>query len=242
MRRINFIYMLKKYTLPFLFILAFMSTNASSQDIFVDARAGIGIPFSLAESNLDRNALDIGVSIGKMNENSNLGFGFDAGFKYLGNESISDIIVEQNEARRFKTKISYNIINTNIFLRLTSKHEEVIPFLDMLVGVNILTSSDNITIPLNDPDNFNFTGTISERIATSYALNYGLRTGISFILSESETSIYKLFASATYLMSTKSEFIKPGSIRFDGVAYSSEIAKTKSDYLTFNLGLRVYFD
>ena len=145
--------------------------------------------------------------------------------------TIPDVVVDVDR--------SNNLVNFHLLFQIAPPTGNVRPYGELLFGGAYLFTETSI----------NSRGT--EEVASNtnfddFAWNYGVGGGVLINIyspEQSEGNFYALFLDlkVRYLFGTEAEYLKEGSVIIqNGTAYY-DVSKSKTDLLTAQLGVMVYF-
>ncbi|HQU71735.1 MAG TPA: outer membrane beta-barrel protein [Calditrichia bacterium] len=207
------------------------------------------LPKGEFENNLDNNGFGINV-----NGSANLGkspfaLGLELAYLQYGSETrnvpfsltIPDVTVD--------VTTSNNIVQAFALLRAQNPHGVLRPYVDGLVGFNYLYTETKI----EDEDNIDDDDVVaSSKNFDDFAFSYGFGGGVMVKLYEAAPSLgedghYDRPASilldlrVRYLLGGEAEYLRRGDIeRVNGEVIISPV-QSKTDLLTFNIGISVAF-
>ncbi len=188
----------------------------------------------------------------------NLGFGFGGNFGYhfgaspimIGAEIQYMIYGSQTRDEPFSETIpdvtvevetSNNILLFHTLMRLQSPQGRVRPYIDGLLGLNYFFTETSV----RDEDVF------GEPIASSTnqqdaAFSYGAGGGVMFLVHRSEKPRFKLSEilidfRVRYLFGGEATYLKEGSITVENGQVAIDALRSRTDLLTYQLGVAFAF-
>ena len=201
----------------------------------------LGFPQGEFKDNIDRLGFGLSGEVLFFNPSERLpfGFGLNVGYMNYGSESrqepfsltIPDVIVDVDR--------SNNLVNFHLLFQIAPPAGDVRPYGELLFGGAYLFTETSI----------NSRGT--EEVASNtnfddFAWNYGVGGGVLINIyspEQPEENFYALFLDlkVRYLFGTEAEYLKEGSVTIEnGTAYY-DVSKSKTNLLTAQLGVMVYF-
>jgi len=202
----------------------------------------IGQPMGEFKENVDR--LGWGISghflFLPQTENNPFSLGLNVGFLNYGNESrrepfsstIPDVTVDVDR--------SNNLVNFHVLFQLAMTTGIIRPYIEGLFGGSYLFTETSIKSR----------GT--EEVASStnfddFAWSYGGGGGFLIKLSsnddpDEEVSAVFLDLKARYIPGSEAEYLKEGSVRINNGTVVYDVVKSKTDLLTFHLGVVIEFN
>ena len=230
---------MKQLVFAVIFI-SIISVNLSGQS----AGGGLmlGFPQGEFKENVDRVGFGISGEVLFFNPSENLpfGFGLDIGYLNYGNESrqepfsstIPDVVVDVDR--------SNNLVNFHVLFQIAPPSGSFRPYAELLFGGAYLFTETSI----------NSRGT--EEVASNtnfddFAWNYGAGGGLLINLytpDQPEGTFESLYLDlkVRYLLGTKAEYLKEGSVIIENGNAYYDVSKSKTDLIIAQLGVMVYFN
>ena len=194
------------------------------------------IPRGELRQNIDNNGYGAGGQFLVRLKNSPFLVGGDVGFANYGTErrreSISDTIPELE----LEVSTTNNIFWTHAVIRAQPSSGKVRPYLDGLVGLKHFYTRTSINSDFSD-----------ETIAASTnkrdtAFSYGVGGGVQIHLANlSPRSQIVLDTKLRYLRGGEAEYLRKGSIIRDGGDISFDLLRSRTDVLSFQVGVTFRF-
>ncbi|MGE5363452.1 MAG: hypothetical protein ACM3SM_04925 [Bacteroidota bacterium] len=171
-----------------------------------------------------------------------LTLGLNVGYINYGNDSRNTRISSDIPDVRVNVDRSYNIVNFHLLFQISPLSGAVRPYLEALVGGSYLftetkINSENYTNEVASSTNFD-----------DWAWSYGPGGGMMIRLMEREpqgkemelTSLW-LDIKARYLLGSRAEYLKEGSVIINNGNVSYDVSRSTTDLLTIHLGVVAYF-
>lgn len=205
----------------------------------------LGFPQAEFKENVDRVGFGLsGEFVFTPNNSLPLSFGINVGYLNYGSETrrerfsatIPDILVEVDRTN--------NLVNSHLLARFGPVRGLIRPYFEALLGGSYIFTETSIN------DDYGY----SEKIASNtnfedWAWSYGGGGGVSIYLTRFDNpdnpqiGVFDLFLDLKirYLYGSRARYMKEGSVKIiDGFAYY-DIYESKTDILTFQLGVSVCF-
>jgi hypothetical protein len=227
---------MKKITLLIIFLTAFFA-NITAQS------AGINFTLGFPQQEFRDNMSSTGFGIGGQfniltpSEFSPVGFGLNVAFYTYGNETrrepfsstIPDVTVDVERTN--------NLANFHVLFQVAPYRGTVVPYFEGLFGGSYLFTETKIT------------SRGSQEVASTnnfedFAWSYGGGAGFMFQVMDSPgENIRSLFIDlkARYLFGSKAKYLQEGSVKINGMNVSYDYSESKTDLLTFHLGVTAFF-
>lgn len=239
---------IKKLTIGLLLFLG-CTTYSYSQEIHLEMNFDVGVPKGEFGDQLDRMGYGLGLMGGYKFRNSPVMAGIDFGFMNFGRDVRETALSNTIPDLRVDVENSYNLVHTNLLLRMIGPPSVFRPYIDGLFGFNYFytetvvrrrgafSSDDEILRDTNFED---------------ITLSYGLGAGINLRIYRNPTadeyddftpgSVYLNF-SGRYMFGREAEYLQEGSITIDedngDVFY--DVSRSDTNLLYFKIGVVVQF-
>ena len=197
----------------------------------------VGFPQGEFNDVLGRGGIGLTLSLTKQISKSPIHLGLDLNFLNYGNETTYEDIVMM-PGLPLEVVTSNNIFQMMGFLRFQPLMKgSVQPYFDALVGFNYLWTATHLQDEWDEE-------IASDVNYDDYSLSYGIGTGMMIRLinknsSKSKTNPFEMFLDmrVRYIFGGQAEYLKRGSItlEYDEIVY--QVYESRTDLLTFMVGL-----
>ncbi len=163
-----------------------------------------------------------------------IGIGINLGFYTYGNESRSESMWNIPEVS-LRVDRTNNLINFHVLFELGLPTGRIRPYVQGLFGGQYLYTETSVKNENNQEEFANSTN------FEDWAWSYGAGGGISILLSGdpiTEMGTIYLDFKGRYLFGSEAEYLKEGSVQVNGQQVIYHPSKSKTDMLTFHLGIR----
>jgi len=225
------------------FVLVGCYTPLSARNMKGSLYFDLGFPQGEFKNNLDKTGLGMGLNIGVRLGNSPVVFGVDMAIMQYGEDeryesfsNIPDVTV--------RVVNSYNILQGHVFLRLQPFDEAAFsPYFDVLVGLNYLWAETSIKD--EDWDEEDVFSTVNfDDAALSYGFGGGVMIGLGGAKAgPAKRKVMEFFLDlrARYIFGGNAQYLQEGSIVVDGQDVTYYYSESKTDLLTFQIGVGMKF-
>jgi len=234
-------------TCLFIFVFVICLSNVSAQSLF---QFGINGQLAFPQDEFKNNAADIGGGFGFdfIYDPRSLPFGFGAslGFIFYGYESYREIV--STSAADFEADVSTtnSIFTGHLMFRFQPYRGKIRPYIEGLIGLNYLTTDTTID-EIGWSDNGIHTHNFDDA-----AFSYGGGIGILYRLVEKPFNPahprynQKLWAilidiKMRYILGGEAEYLNEGSIYRENGNLYYDVKMSRTDMLTFNIGITFNF-
>lgn len=236
-----------------LFILTFFVCTSQSPADGLSGFITFAHPGGEFKNNIETNGWGLGALYTFKLGKSPFSLGVDLGYlTYGSDERTGDYVFEYEGVTYNIPDLKITVVNSHrifqglLFLRFQPiKKGTIRPYIDVMAGLNKLYTVTDIDYGGID---YNFTYTYYDPVYDEWGevdlsdsevsfrdtvLNYGLGVGLKIRLGE----ITFLDLRVRYLFGGKAEYLKDGAIVIDGSDVSFISTKSKTDLLTFQIGI-----
>jgi len=237
----------KKSVLATAFIVLTVFLSLGNSPAFAQMYQGsltfnMGFPQGEFNDNLDKNGYGLTLNIATRMGHSPILLGLELGFLNYGRDkryeslyNIPDITV--------KVVNRYNILQGHAFIRVQPLARGPIrPYLDFLAGINYLWTETSIEDDDWDEDD------ISSVNFDDVSFSYGVGGGIMIKFAGGRggrygrhTPEFFLDIRARYILGGNAQYLQEGSIEIDGQNVTYYYNESKTDLVTFNIGIGISF-
>lgn len=163
--------------------------------------------------------------------------GLNLGFMVYGNESSSRPLSETIPDVFVNVKRTNNLANFHVLMQVSPFMGDVRPYIEGLFGGAYMYTSTKVESEYSGVDVFESTN------MDAFTWSYGFGGGMLIKLKENIGSISTLFLDikARYIFGTEAEYLKEGSVSISNGRAYYDVQKSKTDLLTINVGVVVYF-
>ncbi|RKY80299.1 hypothetical protein DRQ07_05615 [candidate division KSB1 bacterium] len=238
---------MKKMTFFTLAIVIILSTALFSQSpMSVDLRLGMGLPQGEFKDNVQNNGFDFTGDFLYRFANSPLSVGASASFIIYGSETrrepfsttIPDVFVDVTTTN--------SIIMGNFLIRIQGNDGQIVPYGEGIFGLSYLTTDTRIENASNSEEiassnNFNditfcYGGGAGLKIRVYKNSNYGK----SYDGDNDLSSVY-VNLNFRYIKGGEAEYLKEGSISFDGTKVVYDTKRSTTDINIITIGVTLGF-
>lgn len=225
----------------YLIIIMFLMVSTRIAPQSAGGNLMLGFPQGEFKDNIDRLGFGLSGEVLFFNPSEKLpfGFGLNVGYINYGSESrqepysitIPDVVVDVNR--------SNNLVNFHLIFQIAPLSGNVRPYGELLFGGAYLFTETSINSrgieEVAGTTNFN-----------DFAWNYGVGGGVLINLyspEHQEGNFGALFLDlkVRYLFGTEAEYLKEGSVIIENGSAYYDVSKSKTDLLTAQLGVMIYF-
>jgi len=162
-------------------------------------------------------------------------FGLDVGFFSFATDSRSEPLSSNIPDVRVIVENSYNMAHMHFLTRLTGQNYYFKPYMDLLVGFNYLYTQSSVRSSIGSQEDV-FTDTNFDDFAFSYGIGGGMRV---LVWDGSAAGQGRAFINAQvrYMVGSEAEYIKPGSISTGNGNFDFDVTSSRTDLLSFQLGV-----
>lgn len=205
-------------------------------------RLQLGIDFTtvVPRGEFDKNISNNGYGIGGQFlvgfSRIPLALGVDAAFTNYGSEEHHEPISTTIPELRVKVRTNNNITLTHFLVRAMPRHGTVRPYIDGLVGFKHLFTDTKILNEENDEE-LASTNNLSDT-TISYGAGGGVQVRLGGLGSRGDIC---LDGKVRYLAGGDADYLKKGSIRREGGSVFFDVLSSRTDVLTFQVGITFRF-
>jgi len=229
----------------FILLLTFSSLLYSQSPFIVDLRLGAGLPQGEFKDNVQNNGFDFTGDFLYHFQGSPLLIGASMSYVIYGSETrrepfsytIPDVFVDVTTTN--------SIIMGNILLRIQGSDGPVIPYGEGILGISYLTTDTRIDNVSNNEEiassnnfndlTYNYGGGAGLKIRVYQNLNKNSAPG------ESDLSAVYIDINYRYLKGGEAEYLKEGSIGYNGTKITYDIKKSTTDINIITIGASLVF-
>ena len=222
--------------LALLFFVVGAQSDARAQEYQVSIDFVTLIPRGELSQNIDNNGYGAGGQFLVRLKKSPFLVGGDIGFANYGTERRRESISETIPELEVEVSTTNNIFWTHAVLRAQPSSGKVRPYFDGLVGLKHFYTQTSINSDFSD-----------ETIAASTnkrdtAFSYGIGGGVQIHIADLSQSSQIVFdTKLRYLRGGEAEYLREGSIIRDGGNISFDLLRSRTDLLSFQIGVTFRF-
>ncbi len=211
--------------------------TAAAQEAEFGLNLQLGLPQGPFQDQLDEIGFGIHGMAGYLIPNTPVMLGLDAGFLTFGTDRRDEPLSSNIPDVRVRVENSYNMANFNFLVRLTGRDAHFRPYADFLVGFNYLFT-DSVVRSRGGSQEEVFRDTNFD----DFTLSYGVGAGMRFMVwdvsgtGQGQGRLY-INTGARYMAGGKAEYIQPGSITTEGGELDFDVSRSRTDLLSFHLGV-----
>lgn len=195
----------------------------------------LGLPQGPFQKQLDEIGFGIQGMVGYHIPFTPVMFGIDLGFFSFSTDSRSEPLSPNIPDVRVIVENSYNMAQGHFLTRLSGQNYYFKPYMDVLVGFNYLYTQSSVRSGIGSQQDV-FTDTNFD----DFAFSYGIGAGIRFLVwDESSLGQGRTFVNAQvrYMVGSEAEYIQPGSISTANGSFDFDTSTSRTDLLSFQLGV-----
>lgn len=225
------------------------ATYSYSQEVYLEMDFDMGVPKGEFGNQLDRMGYGFGLMGGYKFKNSPVMAGLDFGFMNFGKDVRETALSHTIPDLRVDVENSYNLIRTNLLLRMIGPPSVFRPYIDGLFGFNYFYTE---TVVRRRGSFSSEDETLRDTNFDDVTLSYGMGAGINVRVYRnpladehdnfSHGSIYLNF-SGKYMFGREAEYLQEGSITIDEASGEAfyDVSQSATNLLYIKIGVVVQF-
>ncbi len=218
-----------------LIIIGFNPGQADAQEVEFGASLQLGLPQGPFQDQLEEIGFGIQAMAGYHIPRTPVMLGIDAGFLTFGTDRRDEPLSTTIPDVRVRVENSYNMASLNFLTRLTGRDPYFRPYVDFLVGFNYLYTESTVSSRGGSQEDV-----FRDTNFDDFAFSYGAGAGIRFMVWDGREGgqgrVY-VNTQVRYMVGSEAEYILPGSIRTDNGQLDFDVSSSRTDLLSFQLGL-----
>ncbi|MCH8556439.1 MAG: hypothetical protein LAT84_01395 [Balneolia bacterium] len=211
------------------------SGEANAQHAEFGLNLQLGLPQGPFQDQLDEIGFGIQGMAGYHIPFTPVMFGLDLGFFSFATDSRSEPLSSTIPDVRVIVENSYNMAHGHFLTRLSGQNYYFKPYMDLLVGFNYLYTQSSVRSSIGSQQDV-FTDTNFD----DFAFSYGIGAGMRFLVWDgSSLGQGRAFVNAQvrYMVGSEAEYIQPGSISTGNGNFTFDTSTSRTDLLSFQLGV-----
>jgi hypothetical protein len=239
--------MLRKSILLVIVIVSFFAVGMAQNSSF-GLNFIMGYPQGEFKENVDR--LGVGISgqfLYRPDNNFPVSIGLNLGYLNYGSENSRERFSSNYSSLMLDVDRTNNLLNYHVLVQMSPSKGLFRPYLEALLGGSYIFTQTEISND-NYYDEYDYTIS-SKNDLNDFAWSYGGGGGVSFYLTRledennSQMGIVDLFLDfkVRYLYGSKARYMKEGSMQIVNGTAIYDVYESKTDMLSFQLGVTVYF-